>query len=150
MDPRARSMMGSHGAVASSVSAVEHVPCSASGAAPFRIVAYGDSLTAGAPSMHSYVVGLAEALTAAGCPTEVVVCGLCAATTTNMWVGVEAPLGSVRDIQSRAGAGLATLVAPPQVPDLVLLMAGTNDLADPSARAQQIFGRLRSLHEACF
>jgi len=120
-------------------------------AAPPRIVAYGDSLTAGSPSMEPYAKAMAQALWDAGIQVEVTVCGLNAMRAEQMLALAEEP--DVHDMMSRWGHGLAHLIRPKRgawkAADLVLIMAGTNDLGQASARPNEICAAVRGLHELC-
>ena len=63
-----------------------------------------------------------------------------------MLAAAEEPL-VLETLGSRWGSGLLPLLSSPKPVDLVLLMAGTNDLAKSSA--QEIFSSLRGLHSVC-
>ena len=104
---------------------------------------YGDSLTAGAPSMCSYAEEFCKCLTAAGCYIEGTVCGLCAASAYEMLEIAQEPF-VLDSLQSRWGSGIAHLASQA---DLVVIMAGTNDLA--FADGKHIFKSLHGLHMAC-
>jgi len=113
-------------------------------------VAYGDSLTAGAPAMESYAASLADALASAGCAVEMTVCGLCGVTAYQMLASATEP--AIADIQGRSAPGLLNLAKARRgawrAADLVLIMSGTNDLGTP-ARADDIFAYIRGLHQDC-
>ncbi len=108
-----------------------------------RVLFYGDSLTAGAPSMCSYAEEFCKCLTAAGCYIEGTVCGLCAASAYEMLEIAQEPF-VLDSLQSRWGSGIAYLASQA---DLVVIMAGTNDLA--FADGKHIFKSLHGLHMAC-
>ncbi|CAE7716813.1 PGA [Symbiodinium sp. CCMP2592] len=114
--------------------------------AGLRLLLYGDSLTAGAPSMVPFGEALCLCLESMGYQVEATVCGLCASTAWQMLAAVEEPL-VLETLGSRWGSGLLPLLSSPKPVDLVLLMAGTNDLAKSSA--QEIFSSLRGLHSVC-
>eukprot|EP00434_Breviolum_minutum_P038650 symbB.v1.2.034292.t2/scaffold4401.1/size40130/2 len=103
-------------------SAILHIPCDGPG---LRVLFYGDSLTAGAPSMCSYAEEFCKCLTATGCYIEGTVCGLCAASAYEMLEIAQEPF-VLDSLQSRWGSGIAHLASQA---DLVVIMAGTNDLA---------------------
>ena len=111
-----------------------------------RILFYGDSLTAGAPSMISYAEEFCRSLTArGGCHVEGTLCGLCAATARQMLeIAEEAVV--LDSLQSRWGSGISCL-ARKRKADLVLIMAGTNDL--PWKDGKRIFESIQGLHTAC-
>ena len=111
--------------------------------AGLRVLFYGDSLTAGAPSMCSYAEEFCKCLTAAGCYIEGTVCGLCAASAYEMLEIAQEPF-VLDSLQSRWGSGIAHLASQA---DLVVIMAGTNDLA--FADGKHIFKSLHGLHMAC-
>ncbi|CAE7932643.1 PAG2, partial [Symbiodinium sp. KB8] len=121
-------------------------PAYASERKGLRLLLYGDSLTAGAPSMVPFGDALCLSLQSMGYQVEATVCGLCASTAWQMLAAVEEPL-VLETLGSRWGSGLLPLLSSPKPVDLVLLMAGTNDLAKSSA--QEIFSSLRGLHSVC-
>ena len=104
---------------------------------------YGDSLTAGAPSMISYAEEFCRSLRARGCHVEGTLCGLCAATARQM-LEIKEETVVLDSLQSRWGSGISCLATKA---DLVLIMAGTNDL--PFAEGKQIFESIQGLHTAC-
>ena len=110
-----------------------------------RIIIYGDSLTAGAPSFVPFGEELAKSLTAdfGLSNLEMVICGLCAASAHEMLQVVDEPF-VLDSLQSRWGAGLAHLA---KDADVVLIMAGTNDLSFSDGK--EIFEAVRGLHTAC-
>jgi len=128
------------------IPAPEHVV----GVAP-RLVAIGDSLTAGAPSMVSYTRALAEALESAGVAVEVTACGFCAATSAH--VLENASRNEVWDLLGRRGQGLLHLIRERpgawRRADVALIMVGTNDLGLTTSTPQLIFENIRRLHELC-
>ena len=107
-----------------------------------RVVIYGDSLTAGAPSRTPFGQEFCRSLRSVGCHVEAEICGLCALTARQMFLAADEE--SVSDLWRRSGKGLLRLL---KNADLVLLMAGTNDLA--SSMASEIIESLRGLHSAC-
>lgn len=117
-----------------------------------RIVAYGDSLTAGFPSCVSFAEALSEALAEAGHPVEIHACGMCGMTAEQMASGVNEPV--LADRIGRFGVGLAELVRERhrggtwRAADLALIMTGTNDLAGPTA-GETIANYVKELHAAC-
>jgi lysophospholipase L1-like esterase len=117
----------------------------------YRILCYGDSLTAGFCSkgkhFEPYGPFLARALQAAGIECEVIVCGLSGLTAQDMLRHLKS--SSVEDITGQIGRGLAHFLEDEEHQDLVVLMAGTNDLAVDKPEARSVFERVRQLHEAC-
>mmetsp|Transcript_46640 Transcript_46640/g.131815 ORF Transcript_46640/g.131815 Transcript_46640/m.131815 type:complete len:422 (+) Transcript_46640:92-1357(+) len=115
-----------------------------------RIVAVGDSLTAGFPSLEPYGQALAEALAEMGAAVDVTVCGLCGIAAQQMLAGAREP--GIVDSLGRTGPGLAELVRARRgawcKADLVLLMVGTSDLTSPTP-ADQICAQVRQLHKVC-
>lgn len=113
-----------------------------------RILAYGDSLTAGYRSggerFSPYATALAAAL-AASAPADLWVCGLSALSAAELLAGLEAP--RISDSAEREGPGLCRALEVLS-PDLALLMAGTNDLGG-GATAAEILEALQGLHSAC-
>eukprot|EP00435_Cladocopium_sp_Y103_P000251 s2146_g1.t1 len=129
--------------------AIHRFSCDGSHGPGLRILFYGDSLTAGAPSMISYAEEFCRSLTAGGCHVEGTLCGLCAATARQMLeISDEAIV--LDSLQSRWGSGIACLAgkdSKEKKADLVIIMAGTNDL--PFADGKQIFESIHGLHTAC-
>merc|ERR1712061_692832 len=99
-----------------------------------RVLAFGDSLTAGFPSLEPYAQAMAESLSDMGIPVEVTVCGLCGMTVHQMLAGMNE--SSLIDSIGRTGIGLMELVRVKRgfwtKADIVLVMAGTSDLTSPS------------------
>mmetsp|Transcript_127015 Transcript_127015/g.247493 ORF Transcript_127015/g.247493 Transcript_127015/m.247493 type:complete len:496 (-) Transcript_127015:233-1720(-) len=121
-----------------------------------HILCYGDSLTAGFCShgrqYEPYGRTLADAIHAGledSTPVEVAVCGHSGSTAAEMVANLDST--SVEDIGGMVGKGLRRILqdaAPSRRPDLVLLMAGTNDLGKLKSHTA-IFDDLRSLHAVC-
>jgi lysophospholipase L1-like esterase len=109
---------------------------------------YGDSMTAGFPSYEPYAKSLASTLAAAGVSVEVVGCGLCGLTAVEMARGLDAQ--QLRDNFGRVGPGLGRLLAEQGPFDLVLVMAGTNDLGVPQTSAEEVLASLQCMHKACW
>ncbi|CAJ1405340.1 unnamed protein product [Effrenium voratum] len=97
-----------------------------------RILIYGDSLTAGAPSMVPFAQELHRALEggagAESCEVETTACGLCASTALQMLAVLEEPY-VVDALGGSWGSGLVHLA---KEASLAIIMAGTNDLASPA------------------
>ncbi|CAK9008336.1 Pregnancy-associated glycoprotein 2 (Fragment) [Durusdinium trenchii] len=121
-------------------SAIVRFPCDGPG---LQVLIYGDSLTAGAPSMKPFGEEFSKSLAEFGCRVEVIACGLCAATAHEMIQVFEEPF-VLDSLQCRWGSGLGHLA---KEADVVLIMAGTNDLC--FADGKQIFDATRGLHAAC-
>ena len=96
--------------------------------------------------MTSYAEEFCKSLATDGCYVEGTVCGLCAATARQMLQISEEPfvLDSLQS-QSRWGSGIAHLAKGKT--DLVIIMAGTNDL--PFADGKDIFESICELHRVC-
>ncbi|CAK8986954.1 unnamed protein product [Durusdinium trenchii] len=115
-------------------SAIVRFPCDGPG---LQVLIYGDSLTAGAPSMKPFGEEFSKSLAEFGCRVEVIACGLCAATAHEMIQVFEEPF-VLDSLQCRWGSGLGHLA---KEADVVLIMAGTNDLC--FADGKQIFDATR-------
>jgi len=87
-------------------------------------------------------------LAAAGVSAEVVGCGLCGLTAVDMARGLDSM--QLQDVFGRVGPGLRRLMAEQGPFDLVVIMAGTNDVASPHLSAEEVLTSLKSLHEACW
>lgn len=109
---------------------------------------YGDSLTAGFPSYEPYAKSLSSALVDAGISAEVIGCGLCGLTAVEMASGVDS--SQLQDQFCRKGPGLRKLLDDEGPFDLVVIMAGTNDLGVPDTSAEAVLCSLKTIHEACW
>jgi lysophospholipase L1-like esterase len=105
-------------------------------------------MTAGFPSYEPYAKSLASTLAAAGMSVEIVGCGLNGLTAVEMVRGLDAQ--QLRDTFGRVGVGLRRLLADERPFDLVLIMAGTNDLGVPQTSAKEVLACLESMHRACW
>jgi len=117
-----------------------------------RLLCYGDSLTAGycmrGARFEPYGKTLGSALTKAGVPSEVWSCGLCAFTAVDMVAEINSEQ-TRPDAAMQVGQGLARLLdSTDPLPDLVLIMAGTNDLRK-GADVHTTFRAVKELHAAC-
>lgn len=121
----------------------------AGGAVRKRILAFGDSLTAGynnnGLNFEPYGASLAEGLMPE-VAAEVFVNGLSGKTAQEMASNLDG--SSIRDMAGRQGQGLRSILQEFQPIDLVLIMAGTNDLRSGSNGAT-IAANIQALHEAC-
>jgi len=138
-------------APSSSSSAVFTLPApsnTATSASTTRICVYGDSMTAGFPCYEPYAKSMISTLAAAGVSAEVVGCGLCGLTAVDMARGLDSM--QLQDVFGRVGPGLRKLLAEQGPFDLVVIMAGTNDVANPQLPAEEVLRSLKSLHEACW
>jgi len=121
----------------------------ASSAPRVRILAYGDSLTAGfcdrGRKFSPYGAALVEAL-APEFDAEVWVCGLSGMLAEEMMERLRRKV--LRDRFGRQGKGLQYILAEDGKFDLVIIMAGTNDLATP-CRAADVCNSVQALHGAC-
>jgi len=132
---------------AQSNTAVFSVPAQTGSTPSARILVYGDSLTAGLPSFEPYAKTLASSLSAQGISVEVVGCGLCSTSAVEMARSLDA--AHLKDCTGRTGPGLRRLLTEQGPFDLVMIMAGTNDVGTRHASIEQILGSLKSLHKAC-
>lgn len=116
-----------------------------------HILCYGDNLTFGFCSNGAhckpYAAALSEALNRAGIRCKVSVGGLSGHTAKQMVGASDKP--TVTDAQGRAvGRGLGRIIAEDGPFDLVIIMAGTNDLTLMN-KSEAIVKDLRNLHAAC-
>merc|ERR1719335_852448 len=56
----------------------------------------------------------------------------------------------LQDVFGRVGPGLRKLLAEQGPFDLVVIMAGTNDVANPQLPAEEVLRSLKKMHEACW
>lgn len=126
---------------------------SAAGGSPakrVRILAYGDSLTAGyyedGDRFSPYGATLAKLL-APDFDAEVWVCGLSSLTAVQMVKRLS--LKKIKDGAGRTGKGLQRIILEEGPFDLVLIMAGTNDLASSQNSRAIIVSSVLALHGAC-
>lgn len=115
-----------------------------------KVLAYGDSLTAGlynkGDNFAAYGHVLADVLAAGGLATEVWVCGLSGLTAVQMTKRL--PSKRIRDCTDRIGKGIQQILLEDSSFDLALIMAGTNDMST-STNAAAIATSVQSLHSAC-
>jgi len=116
-----------------------------------RILCYGDSLTAGffasGNLFEPYGRTLSEVLNGAGFASEVSVCGLNGLTAGEMVAAMDE--NKVADVVGFCGKGLRHILDEEMDDvDLVILMAGTNDLGKGSS-ANQILEQVKALHLLC-
>lgn len=121
------------------------------GARKCRVLCYGDSLTAGFCSKgrqyEPYGRSLAEALSEVLGSCEVSVCGHSGHTAAEMVANLDRL--AVEDVGGLLGKGLRrSLDEAVHRPDLVIIMAGTNDLGQ-NAGPQRIIEDLAQLHGVC-
>jgi len=129
-------------------------PGGGSASRPVRLLCYGDSLTAGycagGQRYEPYGRMLGEKLATAigGAACVVSVCGHSGHTAAEMVANLDA--SGVLDVGGVSGKGLGRILDDEaQLPrDLVLIMAGTNDLGK-NRSPQAIFGDICRLHAAC-
>jgi len=125
----------------------------AAGSTVFRVLCYGDSLTVGfydnGRQYEPYGRTLAEALATAlgGVAVEVLVCGQSGHTAADMVSNLDS--SAVEDVGSLLSKGLRrALNEQARRPDLVIIMAGTNDLGR-EFRVPAVLDDLMRLHSAC-
>mmetsp|Transcript_44397 Transcript_44397/g.105164 ORF Transcript_44397/g.105164 Transcript_44397/m.105164 type:complete len:361 (-) Transcript_44397:208-1290(-) len=116
-----------------------------------RILCYGDSLTAGwcggGTTFEPYGPHLADSLQQLGINCEVSHCGLCGFRATEMEAAAHSSV-TQPDSAGHVGSGLAYILDSQACPDVVIIMAGTNDMA----KGKDIGKALRStrkLHSMC-
>lgn len=114
-----------------------------------RILCYGDSLTIGffanGRLFEPYGRKMSEVLAEVGIENEVFVCGHSGRSAAEM---VEATEDSLIDVVDACGKGLARILDEDGHFDLVIIMAGTNDMAF-GASNQEIVRHVNDLHETC-
>eukprot|EP00416_Gambierdiscus_australes_P042987 CAMPEP_0171118724 /NCGR_PEP_ID=MMETSP0766_2-20121228/95401_1 /TAXON_ID=439317 /ORGANISM="Gambierdiscus australes, Strain CAWD 149" /LENGTH=436 /DNA_ID=CAMNT_0011581329 /DNA_START=1 /DNA_END=1312 /DNA_ORIENTATION=- len=115
-----------------------------------QLLCYGDSLTAGfyagGRAFEPYAQTLAEVLAAAGSATEIRACGHSGHSAGEMVKNLES--NHVQDVAMRHGKGLRRILADEPLPELVLIMAGTNDLGRQRT-SKAIFQDVHRLHSEC-
>lgn len=114
------------------------------------MLCYGDSLTVGfcknGAHFQPYGEMLKEVMAAAGTECEVTYMGLCGCTSGQMVGWLDSPV--CMDLGGRQGKGLARMLDDEGRPDLVIIMAGTNDLGS-GVPPDALLANLRRLHGAC-
>lgn len=114
-----------------------------------RILCYGDSLTVGYCSsgqlFEPYGRALSQQLAAAGVACEVSICGLSGRTAKEM---AAAATSTLVDVCGNRGKGLRRALEEDGPFDLVIIMAGTNDMGHGTP-LQSILQDIHSLHETC-
>lgn len=122
---------------------------SSGGAVSFRIICYGDSLTAGfcnrGRTFQPYGRRLSAILEKLGIPSSVSVCGLCGKTARQMVEGLR--WQTLNDYLNNKGPGLERMLSDCR-PDLAIILAGTNDLLR-GASPESVLSDVRKLHAAC-
>jgi len=108
-----------------------------------RLLVYGDSMTAGFPSYEPYGGALRDTL---GGSTEVTGCGLCGATTAQILSVLS--FETTHDGVGRECSGLLHLLKKERPFDLVILMAGTNDIPKNITEEETVLN-LQAIHLAC-
>mmetsp|Transcript_2233 Transcript_2233/g.3826 ORF Transcript_2233/g.3826 Transcript_2233/m.3826 type:complete len:308 (+) Transcript_2233:131-1054(+) len=122
-----------------------------------RLLAYGDSLTAGfcnqGQEYHPYAPFLMDALMPV-IAADIAMCGLIGLTAEQLLSQVDAV--SIVDKMAQRGPGLRKIILQRGPFDLVLILVGTNDLSlqghkglDMDEKADIIFGHIKALHEVC-
>lgn len=115
-----------------------------------RLLAYGDSLTAGYHSyghlFSPYAEGFADALLQSDVYCHIWVCGLSGWTAAGM---VEARNArALKDHVDRTGMGVRAILEDKGPFDAVLVMAGTNDLAH-CPEPVELLNSIKALHQVC-
>lgn len=115
-----------------------------------RVLCYGDSLTAGlceeGRQFEPYGRHLAEELAFAGAVSEVFVCGLSGHTAAEMVRELDFKVAGP-DMAMLTGKGLRCILGETRQ-DLVLIMAGTNDLGR-GVKPPKVLEEVCRLHVAC-
>jgi len=115
-----------------------------------RLLAYGDSLTAGFHSGGRRFAPYGEALStslAPGLAADIWVCGLSGLTALEMLQMTDSP--QVYDVCTRSGKGIRRILMDEGPFDLAIVMAGTNDLGKGESPVPRIAADVQALHEAC-
>jgi len=118
----------------------------------FRILCYGDSNTVGYTQQgrhyQPYGEVLSQTLAAAGKPAQVTACGLCGVTAKDLAAQIYSEVITPR--AGPRGKGLVHVLEEDGPFDLVIIMAGTNDLGGPNGNnTVDIQAHLSRLHVAC-
>jgi lysophospholipase L1-like esterase len=130
-------------------SAVFSLKADANSTRTTRIGVYGDSLTGGFPSYdRPYAKYLKKALTDAGNCVEIIGCGLSGLTAVKLARGLDSP--TLEDKFGRVGPGLRRFLTEQGPFDLVIIMAGTNDLEVAHYPPDKVFEKVKLLHQACW
>lgn len=115
-----------------------------------RVLCYGDSNTAGynpgTPLHTPYADQLSEGLAQHGLEVAMTCCGLSGKTAQEMLQAAESP--AVPDNFGRMGKGLIRILQDEGPHDLVILMAGTNDLGS-HVPVELIVQRVQALQRMC-
>jgi len=122
-----------------------------------RLLAYGDSLTAGfcneGQEYHPYAPFLVDALMPL-VAADVCMCGLIGLTAEQLVHQADAV--TIVDKMAQRGAGLRKILLERGPFDLVLLLVGTNDLSlngnrgfDMDEKSNAVFCNIKALHEVC-
>jgi len=129
------------------------------GSSPLRILCYGDSLTAGFCSygeqFEPYGRTLADAMGKAGKPCEVSVCGLSGRTAEEMIAEKDSAVFTDSAEVGHVGKGLMRILNEEGPFDVVVILAGTNDLQfaghsmGAGLTANHILARVKQLHSMC-
>lgn len=115
-----------------------------------RVLCYGDSNTVGfcqnGRRYQPYGQALSDALAAAWTPCEVTACGLCGLTAKEMVEEVYSAI--IKPRSGPTGKGLARLLEDDGPFDLVVIMAGTNDIGT-HLKTDATQGHVANLHALC-
>eukprot|EP00927_Polykrikos_kofoidii_P022797 TRINITY_DN21172_c0_g1_i1.p1 TRINITY_DN21172_c0_g1~~TRINITY_DN21172_c0_g1_i1.p1 ORF type:complete len:483 (-),score=38.80 TRINITY_DN21172_c0_g1_i1:98-1489(-) len=115
-----------------------------------RILCYGDSLTVGfcanGAFFEPYGRTLATGLSAAGFSCEVLVCGHSGGTAAEMVTNLDHP--AMEDVAGLRGKGLRRILDEDGSFDVVLIMAGTNDIGHGASPLSSLCN-IQKLHAVC-
>jgi len=115
------------------------------------VLCYGDSLTIGyfnnGRSFEPYGRTLARTLSSLGVHCEVSVCGFIGLTAQQLLTNADSE--TLKDVIGCQGMGLRKLLNDNRTFDVVLIMAGTNDLGNKRQTPKAILENIQGLHEIC-
>eukprot|EP00747_Dinoflagellata_sp_TGD_P209705 gnl/TRDRNA2_/TRDRNA2_83080_c0_seq1.p1 gnl/TRDRNA2_/TRDRNA2_83080_c0~~gnl/TRDRNA2_/TRDRNA2_83080_c0_seq1.p1 ORF type:complete len:362 (+),score=40.37 gnl/TRDRNA2_/TRDRNA2_83080_c0_seq1:172-1257(+) len=112
-----------------------------------RIGLYGDSLTAGFPCFEAYGKSLHSSLAEMGISVDIVGCGFAGRTASHMAEDLDSE--TISDERGRMGPGIRLFLDEHGPFDLLVILAGTNDIISSDLSAEEVLDSLKSLHRVC-